>query len=370
MASPEGLQYRALYEYQKGREEDLALSPGDVLTVSRASLLAAPDYKDGDERSPQGWLHGLNERTKERGDFPGTYVEYLGPVRIAATAAKAKPRPLPPPPAGTPVPTGQPWGLPGQAEHSEQPTLPEQALTTVARLIEALEKQGLDSEVLYTSAPGALGDAELKQALLADPSAVDMDLYGAQTLAEALRWYLQELPAPLIPPAVCTDLLHMAQETPGLEECGQRARALLAPPALPQPHVLLLQDLAQHLGRLCQGSRKNRLSARLLGELFGELLLRPAPSSTEASPELCARILESLIVASEAADVPAAPVCRIKWHPKQGQSQNTAPSVVHPSPADGMGMATGALHVSLCLGKELAAWFPQGANEPTASPSL
>lgn len=116
MASPEGLQYRALYEYQKGREEDLALSPGDVLTVSRASLLAAPDYKDGDERSPQGWLHGLNERTKERGDFPGTYVEYLGPVRIAATAAKAKPRPLPPPPAGTPVPTGQPWGECGDGD--------------------------------------------------------------------------------------------------------------------------------------------------------------------------------------------------------------------------------------------------------------
>lgn len=116
MASPEGLQYRALYEYQKDREEDLALSPGDVLTVSRASLLAAPDYKDGDERSPQGWLHGLNERTKERGDFPGTYVQYLGPVRIATATAKAKPRPLPPPPAGTPVPTGQPWGECGDGD--------------------------------------------------------------------------------------------------------------------------------------------------------------------------------------------------------------------------------------------------------------
>lgn len=116
MASPEGLQYRALYEYQKDREEDLALSPGDVLTVSRASLLAAPDYKDGDERSPQGWLHGLNERTKERGDFPGTYVQYLGPVRIAAATAKAKPRPLPPPPAGTPVPAGQPWGECGEGD--------------------------------------------------------------------------------------------------------------------------------------------------------------------------------------------------------------------------------------------------------------
>ncbi|KAL2301858.1 hypothetical protein Nmel_011259, partial [Mimus melanotis] len=163
MASSDGLQYRALYEYQKDREEDLALCPGDVLTVSRAGLLSNPNYKDGDERSPQGWLHGVNERTKERGEFPGTYVEYLGPTRIASTATKARPRPLPLPPAGTPTP----WGLPGQTELTEHPALPEQALPTVARLIEALEKQGLDSEVLYRSGPGVLGDAELKQALLA-----------------------------------------------------------------------------------------------------------------------------------------------------------------------------------------------------------
>ncbi|XP_050756579.1 phosphatidylinositol 3-kinase regulatory subunit gamma isoform X1 [Gymnogyps californianus] len=302
MASSDGLQYRALYEYQKDREEDLELCPGDVLTVSRAGLLSGPDYKDGDERSPQGWLHGLNERTKERGDFPGTYVEYLGPARIVTTA-KARPRPLPPPPTGTPTP----WGLPGQAELTEHPTLPEQALPTVARLIEALEKQGLDSEVLYRSAPGALGDAELKQALLADASAVDMDLYDAQTLAEALKWYLQELPSPLVPPGLYSDLVHMAQETPGLEECGQRARALLAPPALPQPQALLLRQLAHHFCRLCQDARRSHLSPRLLGELFGELLLRPAAASTEASPELHARILESLIMASEAAEVPAAP---------------------------------------------------------------
>ncbi|XP_055671461.1 phosphatidylinositol 3-kinase regulatory subunit gamma isoform X1 [Falco biarmicus] len=303
MASSDGLQYRALYEYQKDREEDLALCPGDVLTVSRAGLLSSPNYKDGDERSPQGWLHGLNERTKEHGDFPSTYVEYLGPTRIVTTATKARPRPLPPPPAGTPTP----WGLPGQAELAEHPSLPEQALSTVARLIEALEKQGFDSEVLYRSAPGALGDAELKQALLADASAVDMDLYDAQTLADTLKWYLQELPSLQIPPALYTELVHMAQETPGLEECGQRARALLAPPALPQPQALLLRQLTRHFCRICQGTRRSRLSPRLLGEQFGELLLRPAASSTEVSPELRARILESLIVAGEAAEVPAVP---------------------------------------------------------------
>ncbi|NXC44495.1 P85A kinase, partial [Penelope pileata] len=287
--SSEGLQYRALYAYQKDRDEDLALCPGDVLTVSRATLLAAPDYKDGDERSPQGWLHGLNERTKERGDFPGTYVEYLGPVRVTATTTKAKPRPLPPPPAGTPMPTNQPWGLPEQSEHSEQLTLPEQALPTVVRLIEALEKQG-QGQRNHPPYPEKGGTPRAEQCCaqgsrgsLADASDVDLERYDAQTLAETLRWYLQELPAPLIPPAVCSDLLCMAQETPSLEECGQRAQALLAPPALPQPHALLLRELSRHLGRLCQPAHRNRLSAPLLGELFGELLLRPAPSSLEGA---------------------------------------------------------------------------------------
>ncbi|NXN26574.1 P85A kinase, partial [Nycticryphes semicollaris] len=277
--SSDGLQYRALYEYQKDREEDLALCPGDVLTVSRAGLLSSPDYKDGDERNPQGWLHGLNERTKERGDFPGTYVEYLGPTRIVTAATKARPRPLPPPPpAGTPTP----WGLPGQADLTEHPTLPEQALPTVARLIEALEKQGMES----CGRKACRSERALHQrlrvstvSLPTDASAVDMDLYDAQTLAEALKWYLQELPSPLIPPALYSELVHMAQETPGLEECGQRARALLAPPALPQPQTLLLRQLTRHFCHLCQGTRRSRLSPRLLGELFGELLLHPMAAS-------------------------------------------------------------------------------------------
>ncbi|NXU85055.1 P85A kinase, partial [Xiphorhynchus elegans] len=275
--SSDGLQYRALYEYQKDREEDLALCPGDVLTVSRAGLLSSPNYKDGDERNPQGWLHGINERTKERGDFPGTYVEYLGPTRITTTATKARPRPLPLPPAGTPTP----WGLPGQAELAEHPTLPEQALQTVARLIEALEKQGTKGEPPLPEGQNH-GLMVPAGSLPADASAVDMDLYEAQTLADALKWYLQELPSPLIPPALYSDLVHMAQETPGLEECGQRARALLAPPALPQPQALLLRQLAHHFCRLCQGTHRSRFSPRLLGELFGELLLRPAAARTDS----------------------------------------------------------------------------------------
>ncbi|KAF7254100.1 Phosphatidylinositol 3-kinase regulatory subunit alpha [Varanus komodoensis] len=103
MASADGLQYRALYEYKKDREEDLALCPGDLLTVNKAGLVCLGP-KEGDERNPQGWLNGFNERSKERGIFPGTYVEYLGPVRIAAATAKARPRPL----LLLPTPSGAP----------------------------------------------------------------------------------------------------------------------------------------------------------------------------------------------------------------------------------------------------------------------
>ncbi|KYO35842.1 hypothetical protein Y1Q_0003573 [Alligator mississippiensis] len=159
MASQDGLQYRALYEYQKARDEDLALAPGDLLTVSVAGL------PEGDERSPQGWLSGLNERTKERGDFPGTYVEYVGPVRVMAIAPKARPRPVPPAPPGAPA--GQ---LRGPMEAAEHTSLPEQAPVAIRRLLEALEKQGVESEALYRSLPGAAGHPELRQALLTGKS--------------------------------------------------------------------------------------------------------------------------------------------------------------------------------------------------------
>ncbi|MEE6495357.1 hypothetical protein FKM82_002023 [Ascaphus truei] len=93
----DGLQYRALYEYKKGREEDISLLPGDLLTVSKV-LLFTPDYKEGDELSPKGWLNGINDRTTEKGDFPGTYVQYVGPFRIVPLTPKPRARPVPPTP--------------------------------------------------------------------------------------------------------------------------------------------------------------------------------------------------------------------------------------------------------------------------------
>lgn len=97
MGSTDGFQYRALYPYRKEREEDIDLVPGDILVVSKGALQAL-GFKDGDEQNPNqiGWILGVNERTKQKGDFPGTYVEYVGPVKISVPSHRPRvQRPLP-----------------------------------------------------------------------------------------------------------------------------------------------------------------------------------------------------------------------------------------------------------------------------------
>ncbi|KGL84545.1 Phosphatidylinositol 3-kinase regulatory subunit beta, partial [Tinamus guttatus] len=95
--SADGFQYRALYPYRKERDEDIDLAPGDILVVSKGALQAL-GCKDGDEQVPKqiGWILGVNERTKQKGDFPGTYVEYVGPVKISVPSHRPRvQRPLP-----------------------------------------------------------------------------------------------------------------------------------------------------------------------------------------------------------------------------------------------------------------------------------
>lgn len=115
MAGAESFQYRALYPFRRERPEDLELLPGDVLVVSRAALQAL-GVAEGGERCPHsvGWMPGFNERTRQRGDFPGTYVEFLGPVAAARPGPRPRgPRPLPArpregaPESGEPPPWGQ-----------------------------------------------------------------------------------------------------------------------------------------------------------------------------------------------------------------------------------------------------------------------
>uniref|UniRef100_A0A8C5CNM9 Phosphatidylinositol 3-kinase regulatory subunit alpha-like n=1 Tax=Gadus morhua TaxID=8049 RepID=A0A8C5CNM9_GADMO len=93
--SSEGFQYRALYDYKKEREEDIELRVGDMLVVSKGALLALGCPVGTEERPSEiGWLPGFNETT-QKGDFPGTYVAFVGRKRMSPPTPKPRP-PRPP----------------------------------------------------------------------------------------------------------------------------------------------------------------------------------------------------------------------------------------------------------------------------------
>uniref|UniRef100_A0A665UM16 Phosphatidylinositol 3-kinase regulatory subunit gamma-like n=1 Tax=Echeneis naucrates TaxID=173247 RepID=A0A665UM16_ECHNA len=136
----EGFQYRALYAFTKDQEEDLELQPGDLLTVSKASLLSVESYQEGCEEEPGclGWLLGYNERTKQRGDFPGTYVEYVGLIKMVLPSSQPRSqRPLPA------APRSESSQAVSVQDLSEQFTPPETAPPALINLIQDIEKRGI-----------------------------------------------------------------------------------------------------------------------------------------------------------------------------------------------------------------------------------
>ncbi|XP_036841582.1 phosphatidylinositol 3-kinase regulatory subunit gamma isoform X2 [Oncorhynchus mykiss] len=287
----DGFQYRALYIYTKNLEEDIDLQPGDILTVSKASL----GFKEWDEERPEllGWLLGFNERTKQRGDFPGTYVQFVGPVRMAPPPSQPRSqRPLPAAPGPEPQ---QDVSL---LDLTEQFTPPETAPHTLVNLVEAIEKKGLDCKTLYRT-PVASSNSESPTQSWSGEMESGSDV-GA--LSECVVRYLRELPSPVIPPGVYPDLQAALQHgTADLvaSSSGGRELSLVLErtTSVPLHHRLTLQYLLTHLGKVGQGSQLNGLDPHTLGLVFGPLLIRPSSATGwEVGEEFPALALERLLM--------------------------------------------------------------------------
>ncbi|XP_038621548.1 LOW QUALITY PROTEIN: phosphatidylinositol 3-kinase regulatory subunit alpha [Tachyglossus aculeatus] len=324
--STEGFQYRALYGYQKEREEDLDLHPGDVLTVNKGFLVAL-GLGAGAEARPEeiGWLTGANESTGEHGDFPGTYVEYVGHKELSPPTPKPRPpRPLPvaPGPSTRPRPDGESPGPtpPELAELFSPPATT--APPVLIRLLEAIEKKGLECPTLYRT-QGSGSPVDLRQ-LLDGGGSADLESADLPVLSEAVRWFLLELPGPVIPVDVQSELLSGPQEPRSAQEDAWRLRALLRPPAVPDQHRLTLQFLLAHFCRLCRASAKNLLTARALADIFSPLLFRGPPTSAD-NEERLTQTLEALI-AGECSDRQSAPALPPKPPKSPAVANSTANS--------------------------------------------
>ncbi|XP_064165540.1 phosphatidylinositol 3-kinase regulatory subunit alpha isoform X1 [Anguilla rostrata] len=304
--SAEGYQYRALYDYKKEREEDIDLHIGDILVVSKGALLAL-GYADGFEEKPEeiGWLPGFNETTQEKGDFPGTYVEFIGKKKISPPTPKPRPpRPLPVAPGASKADsdTEQATTLP---DLTEQFAPPESAPPLLVKLLEAIERKGLECPTLYRAFTAG-GGLEVRQCFDSDCPAVDLEQVELQALCDGLRRYLQDLPHPLIPTSIYSEMVHVAQEVQNPEECAQLLRGIGGSPGVPPQYWLTLRCLAKHFGRACQSAAKNQLSARALGEIFSPLLFRQQAAGCEPSPDSQVKVIEVLI-GSEWTEIQAAP---------------------------------------------------------------
>uniref|UniRef100_A0A673AUX4 Phosphatidylinositol 3-kinase regulatory subunit alpha n=1 Tax=Sphaeramia orbicularis TaxID=375764 RepID=A0A673AUX4_9TELE len=257
--SAEGYQYRALYEYKKEREEDIDLHVGDILLVSKGALVAL-GYTDGLEQRPEeiGWLPGFNETTQEKGDFPGTYVEYIGKKWISPPTPKPRPlRPLPVAPgsfkAEADSDSDQGFCL---LDLTEQFSLPETAPPLMARLLEAIERKG-----------------ELHRQL----KITQFDTHLHITFNAGSVFHVSLTPRSFS--SVSTEVVNP-------EECGQLLRRLASTQSLPPQYWLTLQCLLRHFARVCQNSSKNLLSARALGEIFSPVFFRQQATSTNEHMEV------------------------------------------------------------------------------------
>ncbi|KAM6965656.1 phosphatidylinositol 3-kinase regulatory subunit alpha-like isoform 2-T2 [Aplochiton taeniatus] len=283
--SSEGFQYKALYDYKKEREEDINLHVGDILVVSKGALLALGCPNGAEERPAEiGWLPGINETTQEKGDFPGTYVEFVGRKRMSPPTPK--PRPPRPPSSASGSIRGD-----SESEGFMLPDLPDQfgppdmGPPILIRILEAIENKGLESPGLYRNLGGGLDSRQLADS--------DLEQLEVQTLSEGVLRYLQDLPGPVLPSTLQADMVQAVQEVKDPEECAQVLRGIASSPACPVQYGLTFLCLVRHMARVCLGSR-NQLSPRALADIFSPLLFRKA-ASAESGPDPLVQIMEVLI---------------------------------------------------------------------------
>ncbi|XP_031694393.1 phosphatidylinositol 3-kinase regulatory subunit alpha-like isoform X3 [Anarrhichthys ocellatus] len=122
----------------------------------------------------------------------------------------------------------------------------------------------------------------------------DLEQLEVSSLCDGVNRFLQDLPGPVLPSSLQTDMIHAVQDVQDLEDCAQLLRGVTSSPSFPAQYGLTLLSVVRHLARLCLTGTRTQLSPRNLAETFSPLLFRPAAGS-ESSLDPLVQVLEVLI---------------------------------------------------------------------------
>ncbi|XP_034396916.1 phosphatidylinositol 3-kinase regulatory subunit alpha-like isoform X2 [Cyclopterus lumpus] len=122
----------------------------------------------------------------------------------------------------------------------------------------------------------------------------DLEQLEVSSLCDGVIRFLQDLPGPVLPSSLQTDMIHVVQEVRDLEECAQLLRGVASSPACPAQYGLTLLGVVRHLARLCLHGAGTQMSPQNLAESFSPLLFRPA-AGFESSLDPLVQVLEVLI---------------------------------------------------------------------------
>uniref|UniRef100_A0A672QL14 Phosphatidylinositol 3-kinase regulatory subunit gamma-like n=1 Tax=Sinocyclocheilus grahami TaxID=75366 RepID=A0A672QL14_SINGR len=265
----DGFQYRSLYSYCKDWEDEIDLEPGDILTVDKASLLSQ-GFKEGDKQHPEclGWILGFNERTKQRGNFPGTYVQYVGPLKMSVPSCQpCSQRPLPAVPRPEPTASSQ---VAPVLDLTKQFTHPETTAPNLMKLVE-----------VWT--PGHYTGHPLLQPLT------------DRALLSCRSWTWDRTSCPHYP-SLCLYRPSGSSATRIRYVRREQLLQVLEKPEVPLQNLLTLHYLLKHLEKVCQHAAQNGLDIHTLGQIFGPLLIRGPVSGSEEDEGFPAIAVERLLL--------------------------------------------------------------------------
>ncbi|XP_050731320.1 unconventional myosin-IXa-like isoform X3 [Eriocheir sinensis] len=147
----------------------------------------------------------------------------------------------------------------------------------VDRLITSIELYGLYTEGLYRKSGAQTKVRAVKAHIERDPDGVDFNNTPIHVMATILKFFLRELPEPLLT-YDCYDTLLHATELQDEEDQLHTIFSIIK--GIPKLNFYLLERLVFHMVRVAQHEEHNRMTANALAIVFAPCILRSQRSQT------------------------------------------------------------------------------------------